>query len=103
MKNNTTSIEIVTPDDLRTIIKEVIIEEVPKLMSPPPVSQPIYYTRKEAAKRTRITLPTLDKYVEAGKIKAFRLGRRVLFTEEDILNALRELPYERFKRRRHAK
>jgi len=103
MKTNTTSIEIVTPDDLRNIIREVIIEEVPKLMSPHPVPPPTYFTRKEAAKRARITLPTLDKYVEAGRIKAYRLGRRVLFSEEDILNALRELPYERFKNRRHAK
>ncbi len=103
MKNSTTSIEIVTPDELRNIIREVIIEEVPKLMSPPPVAAPTYFTRKEAAKHARITLPTLDKYVEAGRIKAYRLGRRVLFAEEDILNALHDFPYERFKHRRHAK
>jgi excisionase family DNA binding protein len=79
--NKPTSIEIVTSEHLREIVREVIVEEVPKLI-PQKSTEGKYYTRKEAAKRARITLPTLDKYIQEGKIKAHRLGRRVLFSEE---------------------
>ena len=94
---NSTSIEIVTPGDLREIVREVIIEEVPKLI-PQKSTGEKYYTRKEAARRARITMPTLDKYIQEGKIKAHRLGRRVLFSEEDIRNAIEEMPYIKYIR-----
>ena len=94
---NSTSIEIVTPEHLREIVREVIVEEVPKLISQKSTGQK-YYTRKEAAKRARITMPTLDKYIQEGKIKAHRLGRRVLFSEEEIKKAIEEMPFIKYKR-----
>jgi excisionase family DNA binding protein len=94
---NSTSIEIVTPSDLREIVREVIVEEVTKLIPQKSTGQK-YYTRKEAAKKARITMPTLDKYIQEGKIKAHRLGRRVLFSEEDIKNAIEEMPFIKYKR-----
>lgn len=92
-----TSIEIVTPGDLREIVREVLLEEVPKLI-PQKSTEGKYYTRKEAAKRARITMPTLDKYIQEGKIKAHRLGRRVLFSDEDIRKAVEEMPFIKYKR-----
>ena len=94
---NPTSIEIVSSENLREIIREVIVEEVPKLI-PHRSTGEKYYTRKEAAKRARITMPTLDKYIQEGKIKAHRLGRRVLFSEEEIKKAVEEMPYMKYKR-----
>ena len=94
---NSTSIEIVSSEDLREIVREVIVEEVPTLI-PPRSTGEKYYTRKEAAKRARITMPTLDKYIQEGKIKAHRLGRRVLFSEEEIKKAVEEMPYIKYKR-----
>jgi excisionase family DNA binding protein len=49
-------------------------------------------------KRARITMPTLDKYIQEGKIKAHRLGRRVLFSEEDIKKAIEEMPFIKYRR-----
>ena len=95
--NKPTSIEIVTSEHLREIVREVIVEEVPKLI-PQKTSGEKYYTRKEAAKRARITMPTLDKYIQEGKIKAHRVGRRVLFSEEDIRSAVEEMPFIKYKR-----
>ncbi len=94
---NVNTIEIVSPADLREIIREVIVEEVPKLI-PQRSSGEKYYTRKEAAKRARITMPTLDKYIQEGKIKAHRLGRRVLFSEDEIKKAIEEMPFIKYKR-----
>jgi excisionase family DNA binding protein len=95
--NKPTSIEIVTSEHLREIVREVIVEEVPKLI-PQKSTEGKYYTRKEAAKQARITLPTLDKYIQEGKIKAHRLGRMVLFSEEDIKKAIEEMPFIKYKR-----
>lgn len=95
--SKTTSIEIVTSENLREIFREVIVEEVPKLI-PQISAEGKYYTRKEAAKRARITLPTLDKYIQEGKIKAHRLGRRVLFSEDDIKTAIEEMPFIKYRR-----
>ena len=94
---NSTSIEIVSSENLREIVREVIVEEVPKMI-PQASNEQKYYTRKEAAKRARITMPTLDKYIQEGKIKAHRLGRRVLFSENDIKNAIEEMPFIKYKR-----
>ena len=87
---NSTSIEIVSSENLREIIREVIVEEVPKLIP--------QKSTGEAAKRARITMPTLDKYIQEGKIKAHRLGRRVLFSEEEIKKAIEEMPFIKYKR-----
>ena len=48
--NKPTSIEIVTSEQLREIVREVIVEEVPRLI-PQKSTEGKYYTRKEAAKR----------------------------------------------------
>ena len=96
MKQSTT-IEIVTPEYLKEIVREVLAEEVQKLIPQQNTTQK-YCTRKEAAKRARITLPTLDKYIQEGKIKAHRLGRRVLFSEEDINSAIEQMPSIKYKR-----
>jgi hypothetical protein len=52
--NKPTSIEIVTSEQLREIVREVIVEEVPRLI-PQKSTEGKYYTRKEAAKRVYFT------------------------------------------------
>lgn len=48
-----------------------------------------FYTRKDVADILNISLPTLHKYMKAGTIKSHKIGNRVLFTEEDINNAIK--------------
>lgn len=45
-------------------------------------------TRKEAAKRLRISLPTLDKHINSGVIKSQQLGSRILIPETEVENYL---------------
>jgi hypothetical protein len=45
---NSTSIEIVSSENLKEIVREVITEEIPKLL-PQKSTEVKYYTRKEAA------------------------------------------------------
>jgi excisionase family DNA binding protein len=53
------------------------------------------YSRKEACKTLQISLPTLHKYIRLGIVKGHRVGNRVLITEEDINNALKDIPIRR--------
>lgn len=50
-----------------------------------------YYTRKETAKRLKISLPTLNEYTKQGIIVGNRLGRRVLYRQSDIESALKAI------------
>jgi len=49
-----------------------------------PVAQDSYITREEAANILRITLPTLHSYTMKGKIKGYRIGRRILYKKNEI-------------------
>lgn len=61
-----------------------------------PVTQtsdlPKLYTRTEAAEMLHISLPTLNSYTKLGLIRATRTGTRVLYSEVDLKEALKEIP-----------
>lgn len=57
------------------------------------------YTRKEAATKLKISLPTLGLFSKNGTIKAYRIGTRVRYTEQSIQDALTEMKSSRFRRR----
>lgn len=42
------------------------------------------YTAEELAERWRVTLPTVYKLINEGKLKAFRIMRSVRVKEEDV-------------------
>ncbi|MCK4665012.1 MAG: helix-turn-helix domain-containing protein [Bacteroidales bacterium] len=45
-------------------------------------------TRKEVANFLRISLPTLHQYQKDGRLKYYRIGRRVLFKKSEILDSI---------------
>ena len=48
-------------------------------------TEPQYYTREELANRLHVSLPTIDRNIENGKLpKPVRHGRRVLFNKADV-------------------
>ncbi|WP_262884008.1 helix-turn-helix domain-containing protein [Muricauda hadalis] len=48
-------------------------------------------TRKETAKLLCISLPTLNDWTKTGIVKAHRIGNRVLYKEQEVLEALNEV------------
>lgn len=50
-----------------------------------------YITRKQTAERLRVTLTTLHTWTLAGKIPAYRIGRRVLYKPHEVDAALGEI------------
>lgn len=43
-----------------------------------------FYTRSEAAEILRITLPTIDRLIRTGKLKAVKVGNSVRITQKVI-------------------
>jgi excisionase family DNA binding protein len=53
---------------------------------------PGYLTRTEAARSLRVSLPTLQSYTKLGLLTARRIGKRVLYSESDLQEALKDIP-----------
>jgi excisionase family DNA binding protein len=52
---------------------------------------PLFYSRYEMCKMLKISLPTLCRYVSLGILTGKRVGNRILFSQEDLNNALHEI------------
>ena len=76
----------ITPDELKQLVREVLLEtKTDKNDAPVEVR---YYTRKEACELLHISLSTLDTDIKKGVISCSRVGKRILFTQDDIDKAL---------------
>jgi excisionase family DNA binding protein len=76
----------ITPDELKQLVREVILEtNTVKIEAPAEMK---YYTRQETCELLQISLSTLDTYVKKGAISCSHLGTRVRFTQDDIDKAL---------------
>jgi excisionase family DNA binding protein len=51
-------------------------------------NQPHYLSRKEVAKLLKITLPTLHDWTKLGRLKAYKIGSRVLYKPSEVQEAL---------------
>jgi len=58
---------------------------------PKPKSETKYLTRKETARRLKVSLVTLTDWVNRGRIVAHKIGGRVLFLESDVEEALAQV------------
>jgi excisionase family DNA binding protein len=63
-------------------IRKIIQEEIARLQTTK--TELKYYSRVEAANLLGVSLPTLHKLVNEKRINRTTVGRRVLFSEEDI-------------------
>lgn len=95
---NSTILHNLTPERLQDLIRSTIREEIETLN--PPKTQLKYLTRLEVCELLKISLPTLHGYIHQGKIIGHRIGRRVLFSEQDIINSVKEIPNLKYSRRR---
>lgn len=86
-------------NEFRLIIADVVNDCLnlhPTTLTPPAQEPDQLLTRKETAARLNITLATLHEYTKAGRIRAHRIGSRVLYKESDILAALRQVKTNSF-------
>ena len=81
--------------EFETLVRELILEAFQGL-EPKEESERLY-SRKEACSMLKISLPTLSRYIALGIIKGHRVGNRILISNEDITNALQEIPRRRLQ------
>lgn len=90
-QQNSIILQNVTLGDIEAMITKAIDSRLKSIQPATPI-QPTsdgLVTRKEAAKRLRISLVTLDNWTKLGLIKAKRIGSRVRYTPKDIEDALK--------------
>ena len=81
------------PQDFVTHVAEEVIKHLKpllqKLQNPTPEMR--YHSRSETAKILKIALSNLAEKTKDGTITASRLGGRILYSDEDIKNALQKI------------
>lgn len=75
-----------------------LISEALRDIQPIREDQAKYLTRLEACKALHVSLPTLSRYSKLGLIPAKRIGNRILYSEEDLKEALKEIPINKFRK-----
>ncbi|BDW92733.1 hypothetical protein MACH07_15650 [Flagellimonas marinaquae] len=77
--------------DIKKVIEEVVENNMSKLSLPKHQNPNILLSRKETAKFLCISLPTLNDWTKTGIVKAHRIGNRVLYKEQEVIQALNEI------------
>ncbi|HUZ58677.1 MAG TPA: helix-turn-helix domain-containing protein [Hanamia sp.] len=80
---------LVQKEELQTLIIDSVNTCLKYYKLPTSTPQPdSYITRQEAADILHITLPTLLTYTLDGKVKGYRIGRRVLYKKNEVEQAI---------------
>lgn len=79
---NSIILENINADGLKTLIQEAVRSELATI---PAKKEDKFLTRKDMALKLRVSLPTVDKMIGAGKLTAYRIGGRILFKEEELI------------------
>ena len=77
---NSILLENIDTDGLKSLISEAVREELAAI----PKKENKFLTRKDMAEKLRVSLPSIDKMIGAGKLKAYRVGGRILFKEDEL-------------------
>ena len=93
---NSIILENISPDQLFAKIEEIVSQAIDKRLLPK--TPQTYITKKEAAAKLRLSLPTLGRLISDGTIKVYRIGRSVLFKSDEIELALTEISNHKYKR-----
>lgn len=94
---NTFVIRNTTPEDFCDKIIARLKEEL-KIPATSAREEPRYLTRQETADLLKISLQTLHQYTKTGRLRAYRVGSRVLYKMEELENGMNAIPVSRFIR-----
>ena len=85
-----------TSEELKNLIVDSVSIELKKQfeLKEKPDNSDKFFTRKQAASTLKISIPTLLEYAKKGKINAHRIGRRILFRQSDINQALKKIDFD---------
>ena len=81
----------ITPDELARLIATTVRAELDARTPTAVPPAEVLLTRKEAAQLLGITLPTLRQYTRRGHVTGYRIGTRVRYRRNEVLNDLKRI------------
>lgn len=93
---NSIILSSISREQLFDTFRGIVREELLNLQSPQPDNR--FLSRKEVAKLLHISLPTLNEYTHKGILIGKRVGSRVLYSELDIQEAVKNIPTIKYRR-----
>jgi hypothetical protein len=78
-----------TTEELKSMIAETVKTEMSKfagMQNVQPKNE--FLTRQQTAEKLHISLSTLDTYTKLGILNAKRMGKRVLYSADDITDSM---------------
>ena len=91
---------ITTPEMLEDIIKSSLDAAIQEFYSKkePAKTRKKHYTTKETSVELKVSTLTVRNYIERGILKAFKIGNRILITNESLEQAMNEVKSAKYKR-----
>ncbi len=91
---------ITTPEMLEDIIKSSVDTAIQDYFIKKESAKPRkkHYTIKETSLELKVSTLTVRNYIDKGILKAFKIGNRVLITNESLEKALQEVKSLQYKR-----
>ena len=97
MTTNSILLQNVSPGDLRQLISDVVEEKLTQF-EPQQKENQEYLTRKQVKAILSISYPTLREYTKTGRLKGYRIGRRVLYRADEIKQSLKAIETLKYRR-----
>jgi excisionase family DNA binding protein len=82
---------------LKPIIKESLREALNEMDADRKEQEPRFITRAEVAEMLGVSLVTLHSYVNRGLLECKKIGHKTLFSEADVLKAIKSKKVYKFK------
>jgi excisionase family DNA binding protein len=91
---------ITTPETLEEIIKSSLDAAIQEfyLKKESAKERKKHYTIKETSVELKVSTLTVRNYIEKGYLKAFKIGNRILITNESLEKALSEVKSLQYRR-----
>jgi excisionase family DNA binding protein len=86
-------------EEFKTVLSQAVKTEVEKINLFKPEPEPEFITRKEAARILGISLVTLNEWTKQGLTPAYRIGTRVRYKKEELIESLKQVQSVKYKRR----
>lgn len=89
----------ITMDELNAMMVKVVTDEIDKVKKSltKASKRSEYLTKKEVAKKLKISIGTLDNWIRDDKIPFHKIGRRVLFKESEIEESINQLKNDKYE------
>jgi excisionase family DNA binding protein len=84
--------------DLRLIVSETVRNEIQSFKQVEKTQDSNLLTRQETAQILGISLPTLYNYSKDGRLPYYRIGSRIRYKKDEVLNSLSLIQTSKFKR-----